>query len=125
MKKAHQSILIVDDNMNFIKRVIRLLNDVENIGPIKVANNYEEAFAILINEKPELILLDINLKEKSGIELLTKIRQMNIECKVIMVSNHADEYYKKECKELGADYFLDKSNDFNQLPGLIKTLQLA
>jgi DNA-binding NarL/FixJ family response regulator len=125
MKKAQQSILIVDDNMNFIKRVIRLLNDVENIGPIKVATNYDEAFTILNNEKPDLVLLDINLKGKSGIELLSRIRQMMMICKVIMVSNHADEYYKKQCKELGADYFLDKSIDFNQLPGIIENLQIA
>ncbi len=124
MKKTQHGILIVDDNLNFIERVIRLLSDVENIGPIKIATSYDEAFSILNNEKKDIVLLDINLIGKSGIELLNKIRKMTIQCKVIMVSNHADEYYKKECKALGADYFLDKSNDFNELPGIIQSMQI-
>jgi len=123
MEKTKLELLIVDDNKTFVDRMIRLLDELDNIGYIDVANSYDDAFWILTNEKPDLVLLDINLKGKSGIDLLGIIKKMEWECKVIMVSNHADEYYRRECKNLGADYFLDKTNDFGLLPGIIISIQ--
>lgn len=115
-------ILIVDDNRMYVDRIIRLLDDIENIGLIKVAGNYEEGYRIFSLEKPDLVLLDINLPDQSGIKMLTHIRKTGWPCKVIMISNHADEFYRRQCKELGADYFLDKTNEFGLLPGIIENL---
>ncbi len=115
-------ILIVDDNMNFVDRMISLLEDADNIGYISVASNYDEARRLLVSENPDVVLLDINLPGKNGIELLKLIRQNNKECRVIMITNHADDYYRQQCKELGAKHFLDKSNDFGLVPGIIKQL---
>jgi two-component system chemotaxis response regulator CheY len=112
-------ILIVDDNMNFVDRMIGLLQESGNNGNITVAGNYEEARKILSSEKPDVVLLDINLPGKNGIELLKQIRLHNQPCEVIMITNHADEYYRQQCKELGAKHFLDKSNDFAIVPSLI------
>lgn len=115
-------ILIVDDNMNFVDRMISLLEDANNLGDINVASNYDEARRLLAAEEPDVVLLDINLPGKNGIELLRLIRQNNKQCEVIMITNHADNYYRQQCKELGAKHFLDKSNDFGLVPGIIKQL---
>jgi DNA-binding NarL/FixJ family response regulator len=115
-------ILIVDDNMNFVDRMISLLEDTQKISNISVASNYDEARRLLASENPDVVLLDINLPGKNGIELLRLIRQNNSKCEVVMITNHADNYYKEQCHELGAKYFLDKSNDFGLVPGIIKEL---
>lgn len=115
-------ILIVDDNMNFIDRMINLLEDVHGIDHISTASNYDEARRMLVTENPDLVLLDINLPGKNGIELLKLIRQNNKECEVIMITNHADDYYRQQCQDLGAKHFLDKSNDFGLVPGIVKEL---
>lgn len=115
-------ILIVDDNMNFVDRMISLLEDADNIGYINVASNYDEARRLLAAEDPAVVLLDINLPGKNGIELLKLIRLNNKQCEVIMITNHADDYYKQQCQELGARHFLDKSNDFALVPGIINEL---
>ena len=112
-------ILIVDDNVNFIERMISMLDDLDNISYINVANNYDEADRSLAMEKPDLVLLDINLPGKNGIELLRKIKQGEWNCQVIMITNHTDKYYKELCTELGATHFLDKSNDFGSVPVII------
>jgi DNA-binding NarL/FixJ family response regulator len=122
MKKTQQIILIVDDNRSFVERVIRMLEEVEDID-LNVATNYDEALKFLVHNSPDLILLDISLKGKSGIELLNKIRRMGFTCKIVMVSNHADDFYRKECKNLGADCFIDKTNDFALLPAIIENIQ--
>lgn len=115
-------VLIVDDNLAFVNRIIRLLDDLDSINHIEVANTLEDAYRLFSTEKPDLVLLDINLKNKSGISFLAHIRQSGLLCKVIMISNHADEQYRRECIEIGADYFLDKTNEFSLLPGIIEEL---
>lgn len=112
-------ILIVDDNMSFVERMIGLLEEVKNIAYINVASDYDEASRLLLSEPHDLVLLDINLPGKSGIALLKKIKSAGGTTKVMMMTNHAEEYYRVLCRELGADYFLDKSNDFAKVPGIV------
>ena len=115
-------ILMVDDNMGFVQRMKGLLVENERIGHIDVASDYYEANRMVEADNPDIILLDINLPGKNGIEILKKIRMSDNECKVIMLTNHADDYYRQQCRELGADYFLDKTNDFGKVPEIISEL---
>jgi DNA-binding NarL/FixJ family response regulator len=113
-------ILIVDDNMCFVERMISLLDELDNVGYINVATDYDEASRMVSAERPDLVLLDINLPGKNGIQLLKQIRKNGNDCKVIMITNHADDFYRQQCRELGADHFLDKSNDFGKVPSIIR-----
>ena len=112
-------ILIVDDNMCFVERMIGLLEEVKNIGYINVASDYDEACRLLLSEPHDLVLLDINLPGKNGIEILKKVKSSGVATTVMMMTNHTEEYYRVLCRELGADYFLDKSNDFAKVPGIV------
>ena len=123
MKSHTPSILIIDDNLLFIDRMTVLLKEV-NMRNIDSATNYDEALLRLGAHVYDVILLDINLPGKNGVELLRKIRQLRYTGEIIMLSNHADEYYRRICMELGVAYFLDKSNDFSLVPGIIKSLKL-
>ena len=96
---------MVDDNMGFVERMKGLLDEISQIGYINVASDYNEASMYVSEDKPDIVLLDINLPGKNGIEILKKIRISGHQCKVIMLTNHADEYYRQQCKELGADFF--------------------
>ena len=113
-------ILIVDDNKKFTDRIVAMLEESDTVGNIKVAMDYEEGYKLFREQKPQTVLLDINLPGKNGIELLKMIKQSERKCEVIMITNHADEYYRQQCKELGAKHFLDKSNDFGLVPALIR-----
>lgn len=124
MKSTKLAILIVDDNKSFVDRMIGLLEGFNIISNINVASDYEQACRLLEEEKPNLVLLDINLPGKSGIELLRRIKESGWNCDVIMVTNHADEYYRQQCTELGAKHFLDKSNDFGKVPEIIGKIGL-
>jgi two-component system chemotaxis response regulator CheY len=118
MRKNLQ-ILIVDDNMNFVNRMIGMLEELDNIAFINVAENYDEACRHLAEQEPDIALLDINLPGKNGLALLKLIKQTIPECEVIMITNHADEYYRQQCHDMGAGHFLDKTIEFGLVPGII------
>jgi DNA-binding NarL/FixJ family response regulator len=116
-------VLIVDDNLLFIERMIRMISDLSNVSEVCVAQDHNTAYQIMNERQPDIVLLDINLPGKNGIEILKKIKSNGNTNKVIMITNHADDYYREICKGLGADYFLDKSNDFAKVPEIIKELE--
>jgi len=111
--------LIVDDSLVIIERFIEILSDMDNVGTILHAGNYAEGCQLLEDTKPDVVLLDINLPDKSGIELLRLIHARQMDIKVIMITNQATGHYKKICAGLGADHFFDKSNEFELIPGII------
>jgi DNA-binding NarL/FixJ family response regulator len=117
--KEKLSILIVDDNMHFVKRMTAILKEIDDICFIHTAHHSEEAFGLL-DKRPDLVLLDIHLPGKNGMDLLKRIKDSAKNCEVIMLSNYAGEYYRQQCKKLGAMHFLDKTNEFELLPSLIK-----
>src|SRR5687767_10499297 len=97
-------VLIVDDNELFTERMIGLLENISNIGYINVATDYNEGWKLVAEDHPDLVLLDINLPGKNGIELLKKIKALENNSRVIMITNHADKYYRQLCQQIGADH---------------------
>jgi CheY-like chemotaxis protein len=119
MHSKEISILIVDDNLHFVHRMASLFGELDNRIQIYSAGSYEEALTQLDIRRHDTILLDINLPGRNGIALLKKIVERNCQCKVIMISNNAAEYYRKQCKKLGAIHFLDKTTEFHLAPSLV------
>ena len=93
--------------------------DIENISFVVHAASYKEGFEVLSRLTPDLVLLDINLPDKSGIELLRVIKERQLEIAVLMISNNTGSYYRDICKKLGAQYFLDKSTDIDLIPTVL------
>ncbi len=122
MKKERQNILIVDDSRVFTKRLSTLLKDSGNIDEINTADNYEDALQSLSKYKPDLVFLDIHLHNKCGIDLLRVIRLSQWNCKVIMLTNETKKAYRLQCEQLDSSGYLDKSNDFESIPELVKVL---
>ena len=117
-----KSLLIVDDSQIIIDRVIDSLKDHETVKDIFTATNYREAIEILGKLTPRFILLDIQLPDKSGIDLLKFIVKEHPAIKVIMFSNLLDDNYIKVCKKIGAKYFIDKSRDFELSPQMLNNI---
>lgn len=119
MNNKNISVLIVDDNAGFVKRMRGMLGELDNVTNIDAAKDYDEAIQVYDRNKQDMILLDINLPGKSGINFLQDIRQKGSDSKVIMLSNHSDDYYRERCKELGALHFLDKTAEFDLVPSIV------
>jgi DNA-binding NarL/FixJ family response regulator len=115
-------ILIVDDNVSYVERMISILSEDFHEARFHTASNYEDATSLIHELNPQVAMLDINLPGKSGIDILNYIKKENKECRVIMITNHAFESYRKKCIDLGAEHFLDKSSDFEKIPSILNEM---
>lgn len=118
------SVLIVDDNENFVRRMVDILGEVQSVCSIQTAANYNEAFRMLDNKTHDVVLLDISMPGKSGINLLQTMQELNWNCEVIMITNNSVTYYKELCKKMGVRYFLDKTSEFDRVPDILETIHL-
>ncbi|HMH32860.1 MAG TPA: response regulator [Puia sp.] len=122
MTQTGKIVLIVDDSAIIIERLVQMLENLEKIQQVIIADSYAMAVSRISETKPDLAILDINLPDKSGIELLRYIKNNMAEIKVIMLTNQADEYYRNLCKRLGSAYFIDKSGEIDKTPAIISSL---
>lgn len=113
------TLLIVDDSSLIIERLIDVLKDHETVKNILTAFSYSEAVKILGEKNTDIVLLDIQLTEKNGIDLLKFIVKEYPDIKVVMCSNLTSDYYVNLCKNIGAKYFIDKSRDFERIPEIL------
>ncbi|MBS1733804.1 MAG: response regulator transcription factor [Bacteroidetes bacterium] len=120
--QLEKKLLIVDDSPIIIERLLDSLKDHETVKTITTAPDYRSALQLLQEDTPHFVLLDIHLPDKSGIDLLKLIVKEYPLVKVIMFSNLLDEKYIKVCRKIGAKYFIDKSRDFEQIPGMLNNM---
>ncbi len=115
-------ILLVDDSAVVSERLAGMLRETGVPLPLMQARHYGQAIDMMALQKPRIVVLDINLPGRNGLDLLRVIKTKYKGVIVIMLTNQADDYYRKITYRLGADYFLDKSNDFEELPVLLHSL---
>jgi len=116
MTEEKLKVLIVEDSEVVTKRLRTLLKDLPEVSVVGEAINGTEALAIHNVMHPDVVLLDIKLPGMNGVEVLKEIKQMNSNTTVMMLTNYSDLHHRKRCKEAGADYFFDKSIEFEKVP---------
>jgi DNA-binding NarL/FixJ family response regulator len=113
---------IVDDSAIVRMRVAELLvtdTDVTVVGP---AGTVAAALQEIPQLQPEFVLLDIHLPDGDGISVLKAVKRMTPTPAVVMFTNYTDDYHRQRCEVAGADFFLDKSKQFDQIPGVLRRL---
>jgi CheY-like chemotaxis protein len=107
--KLTGKVLVVDDEVHIRKFVSQM---VESLGEPEIlqAANGTEAVAIYERERPVLVLLDVNMPRVDGIETLRRLKQLDPECVVIMLTSLVNRQTVEECLNLGALAYLRKDN---------------
>ena len=119
------TVFIVDDSEIVRDRLTSMLTEVPSINIIGFADNPLAATESIIARRPDVIILDIFLTGGSGIHVLKNIREKKIASKVIMLTNYAQDEYRKKCFEEGADFFFDKSIEFDKVVDVIQRISAA
>ena len=122
MEDTGKVVLVVEDSLLIIERILRLLDEADNIKMVIHAANYAESLKMINEISADIILLDLNLPDRSGLDLLKEIKTNQPQTKVIVLTNHASDTYREICAYMGADYFFDKSSDFDKIPETISAM---
>jgi DNA-binding NarL/FixJ family response regulator len=121
-ERTFMNVFIVDDSSVVRDRLREMLSEIKEVEIYGEAENVEEALEMLKNTSPDLIILDIRLKEGNGFDLLKVIKQSHPDLKVIMLTNYPYPQYRERALEMGADHFFDKSVDFEKVIKVIKKI---
>jgi DNA-binding NarL/FixJ family response regulator len=111
----HLVVLLVDDSVLIVDKIIGLLDEVDNIRIIFQASSYSEAVEIVEEAEPDIVLMDIFLAGRISFDLLKFLGENYPTVETAVISNHVGEHYRDSCKKLGAWHFFDKSTEFNLL----------
>jgi len=111
-------ILVVDDEEATRKLLSTSFKD-EGCEVREASGGYQ-AIAMIKEEKPDKVLLDMNMEDLDGIEVLKRIKEINPGIEVIMVTGLEDMAKMNEAKRLGASHYINKPLILRELHKIVK-----
>ena len=97
------NVVITDDHKMVREGIKQLLELKDSISVVGMASDGLECISVLKDKKPDLLLLDINMPVNNGLQTLEKIKKMNLDVKVILLTVHNEVDYLLKAIEVGAD----------------------
>lgn len=113
-------VLIVDDHELVRMGIGRMLGDDGDINVVGEAGCGETAVAMSRRLSPDVVLLDVNMPNIGGIEATRRIKQIDENIKVIVVSSLISEPYPSMLLKAGADGYVTKGTPIAEMIGAIK-----
>ena len=108
--------LLVEDSKLLRDILFDAISHVDNINVTASAATQKHAISLLDESQFDIVLLDIELAQGNGFEVIKHLQQDNYAFKkpiLVMLTNHAHPHYRNLAKTLGVPYFFDKSMDFD------------
>ena len=105
------SILIVDDSAVVRDLLREMLAQIEGADVVGEFASPAPAIASIRSNPPDVVLLDIDLVDGSGLEVLRAVRAEHPSVKVIVFTNFAEDICRRRCLQAGAYAFYDKKSD--------------
>lgn len=108
---------IVEDSATIRENLISTLEEVAPVKVVGFAETEHEASAWLSHNNGDwkLAIVDLFLKEGSGLGVLKDCQNRNSDQKVVVLTNYATNDIRQRCAELGSDAVFDKSNELDEL----------
>jgi DNA-binding NarL/FixJ family response regulator len=116
-------VYVVEDSDAICQRIVQMVNDVKGSSVIGTASTVTGAIRGIKKCLPEVVILDIQLLDGSGLRVLQQVKKELPAIKVIVLTNFNSDQYRDLAERYGSDAFLDKSKDFMQIPTLLQNWQ--
>ncbi|MGY1488310.1 response regulator [Methylobacillus pratensis] len=109
-------VLLVEDSLLLRETIMDILSDCRSLSFEGVALSQDEAIAQLYEQPYDLLLVDIELAQGNGFEVIKATQRPDFPFPrpaYLILTNHAYPQYRQMANELGVDHFFDKSMDFD------------
>lgn len=114
------NVVIVDDHPLMRRGIGQLLSFEEEFTLIGEASNGTDAVALISQDEPDLVLLDLNMKGMSGLDTLHALRNEGVTCPIVILTVSDNKQDIKTLVKAGADGYLVKDSEPDELISLLK-----
>ena len=115
-------VFIADDSAVIVERLADLLKEIPGVELAGHASNATEAVRCIRQIRPDAVILDFQMPGGSGLDVLRAIRPDHPNLHVLICTNYPYPQYREECLTAGANFFLDKSAEFEKIPAILHAL---
>lgn len=112
--------VVVDDSSTFLRSLCSFLRDFATVQVVGAADSAREAFAVVEQVKPDLVLIDLQMPGMNGLEATTVLRSRYPDTQVILVTMHDTPELRQASLEGGAFGFVSKGRLGQDLPSVLE-----
>jgi DNA-binding NarL/FixJ family response regulator len=117
---SRRKIFIVEDHPVFREGLVQIISGEKDLSVCGEAGDAEHAFQAIARLKPDLVLVDITLPGKSGLELIKELRSRNRKVRILVVSMHDEALYVDRVLRAGGDGYIMKQVDPEEIVHAIR-----
>lgn len=115
------NILVIDDHP-VARLAIRMLLEKDQHNIVAEADDGLQALALVRKLSPDLVVVDIDIPSLSGIEVIEKLRAGSFKGGLLVLTARDDEHYLGRCMSIGADGFVSKKNNLEELGDAVRAV---
>lgn len=115
-------VIIIDDHPLFSRGLAQLIETQREYNVIGIAKDRNEALTFLSNETPDLSIVDLNLGQEDGLELIKDIVAIHPKSNILVISMHDERFYAERALKAGAKGYIMKEEAESHVIDAIKTV---
>lgn len=121
-KRKKMRVFIADDSMAVAERLADLLREVPGVELVGRAGDVPEAVRSIRQLRPDAVILDLEMPGGAGLDVLRAVRPDHPALQVLICTNFPYSQYREQSFQTGANFFLDKSTEFEKIPTILRAL---
>ncbi len=107
--------VLISDEFSLVReRFCSLLMEDARIAVVGQASSAVEMWRLFIERQPDAVVFDFGGGQGGGLEALRQLKKADPGCVVMVLTNHRGDEFRRECRRLGADFFLHKATEFEK-----------
>ncbi|MDD3275625.1 MAG: ATP-binding protein [Kiritimatiellales bacterium] len=118
------NVLVADDSQPIRNRLVERLLRIDGVH-VAAAEDTAEALRQIETFRPDVAILDVRMPGGGGIKALGEIKARHPETTVMIMTNYPYAQYRRKCLDAGADFFFDKSTEFEKMAATIQEMMKA
>lgn len=113
-------VFLVEDSLAIRARLAATIRGIEGAELVGEAGTVGKAIDGIRATRPSAVILDLQLEDGSGLEVLRAVHPASPTLHVAVLTNYATDQHRRACMDAGAEFFLDKSSDFPRIREIVR-----
>ncbi len=116
------TIVLADADAHFRDRLKKRLEKITGVHVVGESSDSEETTAMILNRKPDIVILNSSLRDGLGIEVLRHIKRLMVPPTIIVVTDDPSRDNKTACSLAGADFIFEKVTEDHKMINTVRLL---